>query len=242
MGRCILPAIPVGESRHVFVKQQSRFQLHIITDGQRQVDELRSIVAGAVQGGADAIQLRYKSAPALDLFQLGTAIHPLITAAGAQLLINDRVDVALALQAAGVHLAAKSLPVSAVHHLLQREHMSGYLIGCSVHSVEEAIEAEQMGASYLTYGHIFSTNSKPGLPPRGVPALGQVVEAVQIPVLAIGGITHENIDQVLATGVAGIAVIGAVMADQDPERAARLLREKMDASEHHPRHSLPSVR
>jgi thiamine-phosphate pyrophosphorylase len=220
----------------------SRFQLHIITDGQRQVDELRSIVSKAVQGGADVIQLRYKSAPALDLFRLGQEILPVIQAAGSQLLINDRVDVALALEATGVHLAAKSLPVPSVRALFHGRDQATQLIGCSVHSVEEARQAEQLGASYVTYGHIFATNSKPGLPPRGVDALRQVVEAVNIPVLAIGGITKDNIDEVLATGVAGIAVIGAVMADQDPERAARSLREKMDQSPHVPHRSLPSTR
>lgn len=217
--------------------KQSRFQLHVITDGQRKVEELQSIVAKAVRGGADIIQLRYKSAPALDLYTLGQAIHPLIREAGAGLLINDRVDVALALGARGVHLAAKSLPIPAVRPLLDSQK---HLIGCSVHSVEEAIAAEAKGVDYITYGHIYATNSKPGLPPRGLDALRNVVEAVNIPVLAIGGITLQNIDEILTTGIAGIAVIGAVMADEDPEMAARQLREKMDASPYQPRHALPA--
>ncbi|ASS76147.1 thiamine phosphate synthase [Tumebacillus algifaecis] len=213
-----------------------RFQLHVITDGIRQVEELKTIVRLAVQGGADVIQLRYKSAPALDLFRLGEAIHPLIQQEGGRLLINDRVDVALALNASGVHLAGKSLPIAAARPLFAR---SEKWTGCSVHSVEEALLAERQGATYVTYGHVFTTGSKPGLPPRGLDALRQVVEAVQIPVLAIGGITTDNIDDVLATGAAGIAVISAVMADGNPERAARELREKMDASSHQPRHALP---
>jgi thiamine-phosphate diphosphorylase len=217
------------------MRTSSAFQLHVITDGQRQAEDLQAIVARAVRGGADVIQLRYKSAPALDLFRLGQAIQPLIEQSGARLFINDRVDVALALGASGVHLAGKSLPIDAVRPLLSREH---YLIGCSVHSVEEARRAEALGVDYVTYGHIFATSSKPGLPPRGVAALQEVVNAVNIPVLAIGGITVQNIDEVLATGVAGIAVIGAVMADQNPEQAARALREKMDASVHRPRHAL----
>jgi thiamine-phosphate diphosphorylase len=226
------------------VSHPSRFQLHVITDGQRQVEELRLIVGKAVEGGADVIQLRYKSAPALDLFTLGSAIHPEIQEAGARLLINDRVDVALALNAAGVHLAAKSLPVNAVRPLFERMNAaedSCTLIGCSVHSIEEAQHAERMGASYVTYGHVYQTNSKPGLPPRGIDALQRVVNSVNIPVLAIGGITLQNIDEVLATGVAGIAVIGAVMADEHPEEASRAMREKMDASPHQPRYALPAT-
>lgn len=221
-----------------FCVSDARFQLHVITDGKRQSQELYDIVHRAVQGGADVIQLRYKSAPALDLYTLAQAIRPAIHEAGAGLLINDRVDVALAVEAQGVHLAAKSLPIPSTRQLMP-DHL---LVGCSVHSVEEAIAAEEMGASYITYGHIFATNSKPGLPPRGVAALSKVVEAVNIPVLAIGGITKENIDEVLATGVAGIAVIGAVMADDQPERAARELREKMDASNHRPKKALPSTK
>ena len=218
--------------------ERSLFQLHVITDGQREADELKGIVAKAVRGGADVIQLRYKSAPALDMYNLGRAIRPVIEEAGAALLINDRLDVAMALPASGVHLAGKSLPLPVVSQMLGREE---YLIGCSVHSVEEARQAERDGACYITYGHIFATNSKPGLAPRGLEALREVVEAVQIPVLAIGGINAGNLDEVLATGVAGIAVIGAVMADTDPEEAARQLREKMDASSHRPRYALPRI-
>lgn len=214
---------------------RSAFQLHVITDGIRQVEELKTIVRLAVQGGADVIQLRYKSAPALDLFQLGAQIHPLIQMESGRLLINDRADVALALDAGGVHLAAKSLPIAAARPLFQAEKW----IGCSVHSVEEALAAQEQGATYITYGHIFATGSKPGLPPRGLDALRKVVQAVEIPVLAIGGITTDNIEDVLATGAAGIAVISAVMADGDPMRAAQALREKMDASAHRPRHALP---
>lgn len=217
---------------------ETPFQLHVITDGKRDAAELRTIVSQAVQGGADVIQLRYKSAPALDLYQLGAAIHPLIRESGGRLLINDRVDVALALGASGVHLAAKSLPVDAVRPMFAAHGSDTQLIGCSVHSIEEALLAEQMGASYITYGHIFTTNSKPGLPPRGLDALQNVIDAVNIPVLAIGGITADNIDQVLATGAAGIAVIGAVMETADPADAARELKAKMNASTHRPRHGL----
>lgn len=203
-----------------------RFHLHVITDGQRQAHDLHAVVDKAVRGGADVIQLRDKAAPALDLYTLGLAVRDTVRAGGAKLTINDRLDVALALGADGVHLAGKSLPVEAARPLLPPPTW----VGCSVHSVEEAVSAERAGVSYVTYGHVFDSHSKPGLPPRGIEALASVVEAVQIPVLAIGGITGANIERVLATGVAGIAVIGAVMAQADPERAAYELREAMDRS------------
>ncbi len=217
------------------MQTEARFQLHMITDGLKQVEELRSIVERALRGGTDAIQLRYKAAPALDLYTLGQILKPVIDRSGGKLLINDRLDVGLALSADGVHLAGKSLPVDAARRIVG-PHM---LLGCSVHSVEEAKRAEQQGASYVTFGHIFPTQSKPGLPPRGVGGLRDVVEAVSIPVLAIGGITADNVDEVLATGCAGIAVIGAILNGQDPELAARQLRNKLDASGHRPRFRLP---
>ncbi len=212
-----------------------RFQLHMITDGMKQNDELREIVTNALRGGVDVIQLRYKSAPALDLYTLGEQIRPVIKEFHARLLINDRLDVALALQTDGVHLAGKSLPVGAARSVVG----DNFLLGFSVHSVEDAKRAAEQGASYVTFGHVFPTNSKPGLPPRGVEGLQEVVEAVSIPVLAIGGITAENIDRVLATGCAGVAVIGAISQDADPEKAARYLRQRMDASPYRPRHPFP---
>jgi thiamine-phosphate diphosphorylase len=222
----------------IYMNGRNHFQLHIITDGIKQADELLPVVAAAAKGGADYIQLRYKSAPALDLYTLGRTLQPVLRETGTGLLINDRVDVAQALGADGIHLAAKSLPVHHVRPLVGEK----MLVGCSVHSVEEALEAEKQGASYITYGHIFATHSKPGLPPRGIASLQQVVDAVSLPVLAIGGITHENIDQVLSTGVAGIAVIGAVMSQNDPYEAARMLRQRLDESPYAPKHPLPAPR
>ncbi|GAX89896.1 thiamine phosphate synthase [Effusibacillus lacus] len=217
------------------MSSDGRFQLHMITDGMRQADELGLIVEKALRGGADTIQLRYKSAPALDLYSLGQRIKPIVDSFGANLLINDRIDVALALDADGVHLAGKSLPVDVTRHITGER----FLLGCSVHSVEEARTAEQKGASYITFGHIFPTSSKPGLPPQGIEGLRKVVESVEIPVLAIGGITIQNIDQVLSTGCAGIAAIGAISHEQNPELAASLLRSRMNDSKYKPRFSFP---
>lgn len=208
-----------------------RFQLHMITDGMKHGDELLEIVIQAVRGGVDVIQLRYKSASALDIYALGELIHPVIKAYNAGLLINDRLDVALALQTDGVHLAGKSLPVNVAKQIIRKNMM----LGCSVHSVDDAKRAEEQGAGYVTFGHVFPTHSKPGLPPRGVEGLQKVVDAVSIPVLAIGGITADNIDQVLATGCAGVAVIGAISHDLNPENAAKQLRAKMAASPYKPR-------
>ena len=149
----------------------------------------------------------------------------------ARLAINDRLDVALAVGAGGVHLAGQSLPVAEA----VRVAAGRLLVGRSVHDLEEARRAADDGADYLTFGHVFPTQSHPGVPPRGLAQLAEIVEAVQVPVLAIGGISSANLDQVLATGCAGIAVISAVLADAHPQAAAARLRQALDTSRHRPR-------
>ncbi len=121
---------------------------------------------------------------------------------------------ALAVGAAGVHLAGQSLPVAAAVRVAGQR----LLVGRSVHDLEEARGAARDGADYLTFGHVFPTASHEGVPPRGLAQLAEIVQAVELPVLAIGGITARNLDQTLATGCAGIAVISAILADANPAR------------------------
>src|SRR5258708_4868430 len=154
----------------------------------------------------------------------------------ASLAINDRLEVALAMPADGVHLAAHSLPVDTAVKLAGGR----ILVGRSVHGLGEAVKAAKDGADYLTFGHVFPTTSHPGLPPHGLTELREIVDAVDVPVLAIGGITADNVDSVLQTGCAGIAVISAILADPEPDRAARRLRSALDASTHQPRLSFPT--
>jgi thiamine-phosphate pyrophosphorylase len=149
----------------------------------------------------------------------------------AQLAINDRLDVALAVGADGVHLAGQSLPVEAAVRLAAGR----ILVGRSVHELDEAVAAAAAGADYLTFGHVFPTTSHPGVPPRGLAELRAIVEAVDVPVVAIGGITVDNLADVLQTGCAGIAVISAILADANPQLAAARLRGAMDSSPHRPK-------
>src|SRR5262249_50565354 len=153
-------------------------------------------------------------AQALDVLQL-TRTH------AGRLSINDRLDVALAVGADGVHLAGQSLPVDAAVRL----GAGRLLVGRSVHSESDARSAAAAGADYVTFGHVFPTTTHPGLPPHGLDELARVVDAVEVPVLAIGGITVDNLADVLATGCAGIAVISAILAQPDPRAAAARLRE-----------------
>ena len=210
-------------------------QLHLVTEPRGDPEELRRAVSMALAGGVNWVQLRNKSASAASMYADGIQLRRLTHERGAQLVINDRLDVALALGADGVHLAGQSLPVDAAVSLAAGR----ITIGRSVHGLAEAVTAVAAGADYLTFGHVFPTTSHPGLPPHGLSELAEIVHAVDVPVLAIGGITADNLESVLETGCAGIAVISAILADSDPERAAARLRAALDASIQQPRHSFP---
>jgi len=206
-------------------------QLHLVTEPRKRVEELIQVVALALEGGVDWVQLRDKSASAATMFAQAKQLQDLTRHYDAKLAINDRLDVALAAQADGVHLAGQSLGVREVGELAQAR----LLVGRSVHSLEEAVRAADDGADYVTFGHVFPTSSHPGVPPRGLHQLASIVQAVNVPVVAIGGITPDNLDDVLATGCGGVAVISAILSSPDPREAAARLRRTLDQSRHQPR-------
>jgi len=204
------------------------FRLYVVTDRHEAVGrDLEAIVAAAAQGGAGAIQLREKDLSARDLYALGARLQTALTPYGVPLLINDRLDVALALDAAGVHLAGHSLPTAAARRVLG----TGKLLGVSTHSVEEARCAAEDGADFIVFGPVFTTPSKVAYgPPQGLQHLTAVVRAVHIPVLAIGGIDHTNLPQVMQAGAYGVAMIRAVLAAPDPYQATQQLRAALAAA------------
>ncbi len=212
------------------------FVLHLVTDRLESRLDLPRAVAAAVRGGVDAIQVREKGLPAETTLRTVQEVREV--APQAQVLVNDRVDVALAAAADGVHLPARGLPPGVARRLLPAG--DGWLLGVSVHSVQEARLAAAAGVDYITFGHVFPSGSKPGLPSRGLAALSEVVAAVDVPVLAIGGITAGNVGSVLQTGCAGVAVIRALLQEPDPRRAAAALREAMTRTAAKPRHLLGS--
>ena len=136
--------------------------------------------------------------------------------------VNDRIDVALAVGADGVQLGGRSLPVG-----VARELAGDLSIGVSVHSVESAVRAEAEVADWITFGHVFPTSSHPDTTPRGVTALAQAVQAVHIPVIAIGGIGTRQVGPVIQAGAAGIAVMSAILDAPDPAWATAKLRQAM---------------
>jgi thiamine-phosphate pyrophosphorylase len=180
----------------------------------------------AITAGVDWVQIREQDLSARDLLSLARqALQATAETPGAnvRIILNDRVDVALAAGAAGVHLGGESLPLREVLRWQRAGHgPEDWLIGASCHSLAGACEAESSGASYIFFGPVFDTPSKrPFGPPQGVAKLAEVCRAVRIPVIAIGGVNRSNGDDCLRAGAAGVA---AIRLFQEPRAAAELMR------------------
>ena len=188
-------------------------------------DTLPERVAAAVAGGVDLVQLREKDLPGGPLLELAGKVQERIDGR-ALLLVNERVDVAAALPAAGVQLGEAALPVAAARRLLGPD----ALIGRSVHSLEGAKTAIAAGADFLVAGTMYASRSHPGEPPAGPELISQIVAVVNVPVIGIGGITAANVGAVMQAGAAGVAVITGILAAPDPERAAAQLKAAMRAA------------
>jgi thiamine-phosphate pyrophosphorylase len=197
--------------------------LYVIIDpevaGDRPEDE---IARQAIEGGAKLVQWRDKQCEKGLQLPVARRLKEICARAGVPLIINDHVDLALAADADGVHVGQKDLPVSIVRRL-----MPGAIIGCSTNNVEEALRAQADGASYVSVGRLFPTDSKADTRPATLETLRAVKQAVNIPVAAIGGISEENIDAVLAAGADLVVVIRAVVAAPDVREAARRLAERI---------------
>jgi len=197
--------------------------LTLITDRRLcQRLSLAEAVARAVAGGVNVVQLREKDMAAAELVPLADRLRA-ITRGKALLIVNGCLDVALLCAADGVHLPEAGPSVAASRRLAG----DGFIIGRSVHSVEEAVKAEEEGADYVQVGAVFPTRSHPGLPPAGPALLKSVAATVAIPILAVGGITAENVGQVMRAGARGVAVISAILDSPSPAAAARRLAEAM---------------
>lgn len=193
-------------------------ELHLISNGKQTLQQFAD-VASLVHPVVQAVHLREKARTARELWD---GIHEL-TVRGvplSKIYLNDRVDVAWSAGAKGVQLAYHSLPPAQVKKAFPQ-----LRVGRSVHSLDEAREMEQQGADYVIFGHIFPSGSKPGQEARGLEALAEVAQQIQIPVIAIGGIQPENVRDVIKAGAAGIAVMSGILDAGDPLAVARHYRE-----------------
>ncbi len=196
-------------------------RLYVVTDRQQTAGRpLEDVLAGAVRGGAEMIQLREKDLSARDLYALGARLQEVLAPHDILLLINDRLDVTQALDTAGVHLAGHSLSTALARRVLGPHKR----IGVSTHSIDDARRAMDEGADFIVFGPVFDTPSKAAYgAPQGLQRLAEVVRHVTIPVLAIGGIDATNLPSVLQEGAHGVAMIRAVLAAPDPCVATRQL-------------------
>ncbi|KMJ57962.1 transcriptional regulator [Bacillus sp. LL01] len=198
----------------VLKKGCGSLQLHLITDGKKTKEELVAILT-EVHDSVDFIHVREKHRSANEIFELVDELIRLGVRPG-KIIINDRVDVAHVLNVGGVQLAYHSLGVSEI-----RRSFPELRIGKSVHSYEEAIQAEMDGADFIMYGHIYTTSSKDGLLPKGLMELRRLTRSLKIPVIAIGGIAPDKLQELRATGAGGIAVMSGIMDAEDTINAAK---------------------
>ena len=203
------------------------FQLYLISDrhGLPPGRSLMETVAAALAGGVRAVQLREKDLCPRDLLPLALELRTLTRRFGARLLINDRIDIAQAVAADGVHLAGSSLPTAMARHLLG----PSALIGVSTHHLDEVLAAARDGADFVTFGPVYPTPSKAAYgAPVGLDALRRVCAAAPLPVFALGGIKTPHLPELMAAGAAGIALISAILSADDPTQAAAALCRGID--------------
>lgn len=181
---------------------------------------LEKVVKDAVSGGVDMVQLRERNMHSRGIYCLAKKIKEAIACSSARLLINDRVDIALAVEADGVHLGQNGLPVGIVRRMVGH----GMVIGVSTHNMEEALKAEDEGADYIFFSPVFSTRCKPGVVPKGVEALAEVCEKVDIPVVPLGGITVDTLPYLDSCGITTAAVMSAILTSENPKETASELK------------------
>ncbi|HHW15472.1 MAG TPA: thiamine phosphate synthase [Firmicutes bacterium] len=204
---------PVVRSWHVYVVTGEKFSLGRPT---------AEVVRQALAGGADVIQLREKDWATKDLVRSGLELRRLTREAGAALIVNDRIDVALAVEADGAHIGQKDMPASLARQILGPRR----ILGISAETVEEAVQAERDGADYLGLGPIFPTTTKTDTgAPGGLELIRKVRARVKIPIVAIGGIKGHNAAAVISAGADSVAVVTEVVGAEDIAAAARALRE-----------------
>ena len=203
----------------------ARLNAICVTEPEGDIGRTLEVTARALSGGATAILVRRPHATAFEVFALARQLRPSTRAAHCLLLVSDRADVAVAADADGVHLGARSLPVAAARRAVG----PALLVGRSVHNLDEAGQAEEDGASYILLGPVFPTPSHPGAPALGLGPYREAALRARIPVVAIGGITSDNVRLVAQAGGHGAAAIGAFYGAADPAESARAFRAAFPA-------------
>ncbi len=192
---------------------------------------LPELLEAVLAGGCRMVQLREKAMPLSELFPVAQVLRRRSREAGALFIVNDRADLALALEADGLHLGQDDLPGIAGRRLLR----PGMILGVSTHDADQARRALADGADYIAVGSMFPTGTKPGFQLVGPDLIRRVRPEIAIPLVAIGGITEDNCEEVVSAGADAVAVISAVCAAADPETATRRFLERLAGASSRPR-------
>ena len=199
-------------------------RLYFITDSTGFTEkEFLSKIEQAMEGGITLIQLREKNKTTAEYIKLAEKVHHLTKEYGVPLIIDDRVDIAAAIGAEGVHLGTDDMPIGTARRILGKD----YIIGATAKTVERATEAAAQGADYLGVGAIFPTTTKVKTVITPVGVLTEICSAVSVPVCAIGGLNKDNINVLTGIPISGICVVSAIMKSHNPKNSAQKLSERM---------------
>lgn len=195
--------------------------LYLVTDKSDDVEKFLKTIEEAIKGGVSVVQIREKTADTLDFYNLALKVKEITTRYGVPLIINDRLDVALAVDADGVHVGQSDMPCDVTRALVGNDK----IVGVSAATIEEAKKAESDGADYIGAGAVFPTATKDDAPKITKKDLKEIADSINIPVVAIGGINLNNAHELKDTGIAGLSVVSAIMSSDNPKKSSEKLLE-----------------
>lgn len=193
--------------------------LYLVTDNSDDVEKFLNTIEESIKGGTTVVQIREKTADTLDFYNLALKVKEITTKYNVPLIINDRVDVALAIDADGVHVGQSDMPCDVTRRLIGEDK----ILGVSAATIDEAKKAQEDGADYIGTGAVFPTQTKNDAPSVTKQELKEIVESIDIPVVAIGGINLENAHELIDTGISGLSVVSAIMSSDNPKKSSEEL-------------------
>ena len=203
-------------------KEDIDYSVYLVTDRRDKTDdEFLNIIEEAIKGGTTIVQLREKTASTKEFYDLALKVKEITSRYGVPLLINDRIDIALAVGSEGVHIGQDDMPADIAREIIGEDK----ILGVSASTVEEAKKAEIDSADYIGSGAVFPTSTKDDADSVSKEELKEIVDSIDIPVVAIGGITVENAHTLKGSGIAGFSVVSAIMSAEDPKEASEKLKE-----------------
>ena len=203
-------------------KEDIDYSVYLVTDRRDKTDEeFLNIIEEAIKGGTTIVQLREKTASTKEFYDLALKVKEITSRYDVPLLINDRIDIALAVDSEGVHIGQDDMPAGIAREIIGEDK----ILGVSASTVEEAKKAEIDSADYIGSGAVFPTATKDDADSVSEEELKEIVDSIDIPVVAIGGITIENAHTLKASGIAGFSVVSAIMSAEDPKEASEKLKE-----------------